>query len=168
MKIEIKNVSFNERMSEETNAFVADVYVNGKKCGYAKNDGRGGSTFVNPYGGKYRDLFVEGERYCESLPDVVYNPEGMKPFSVKSNMENVVDELFEQWLKNRDQKKLEKKMENHIMWGVPNGHSYMLVKFLKPLNQIDKKIIQSYLDKYKTEFKEGEKFLNTNLDGFNL
>jgi len=39
MKVELKNVKFSEHMSEETNAFTADVYVDGKKCGYAKNDG---------------------------------------------------------------------------------------------------------------------------------
>ncbi len=31
-------------MSEETNCFVADLYINGKKIGYVKNDGRGGCT----------------------------------------------------------------------------------------------------------------------------
>lgn len=45
MKIELKNFQFFERMSEETNAFVADVYVNGVKVAYAKNDGRGGETY---------------------------------------------------------------------------------------------------------------------------
>ena len=31
MKIELKNIKFSEALSEETNAFVCDVYVNGKK-----------------------------------------------------------------------------------------------------------------------------------------
>jgi len=167
MKIELKNVKFSEHMSEETNAFTADVFVNGKKCGYAKNDGCGGSTNVQSFP-ETRDLFKQAEDYCKTLPDTVHEVEGMKPFVMKSDLESVVDELFETWLNNKELKKLEKKMENHIMWGKPKGSSYVQVKFLKPLNQIDKGILQSMINKYKKEFKEGEKFLNTNLDGFDL
>ena len=43
-KVEIKNVVHATNMSEETNAFTADLWVDGKKTGGAKNDGRGGCT----------------------------------------------------------------------------------------------------------------------------
>jgi len=167
MKIELKNVKFYERMSEETNAFVADIYVDGKKCGYAKNDGHGGSTDIRQIGGVNSNLFVECVNWLKAQPEINIGTEE-KPYMVKSDMENKVDQLFEQWLKDKEVKKLEKKMVNHIMWGIPNGNSYTQMKFLKPLNQIDRNILQSFLDKYKKEFKEGEKFLNTNLIGFNL
>ena len=52
MQIELKNIKFFEAMSEETNAFVADVYVNKVKVAYAKNDGHGGCTFYHAYEGK--------------------------------------------------------------------------------------------------------------------
>ena len=84
------------------------------------------------------------------------------------NLEYYVDDLFEEWLKQKEQKKLEKKMVDSLMWGIPNGYSYRFVKFKKPLNQIDRTLLQSYIDKYKREFKENEVFLNTNLEGFNL
>jgi hypothetical protein len=47
MKVELKKLALYPRLSEETTAFNADLWVDGKKVGYAKNDGHGGATFVN-------------------------------------------------------------------------------------------------------------------------
>jgi hypothetical protein len=47
MKIELKRFTTNARLSEETTAFAADVWVDGKNVGYAKNAGRGGNTMVH-------------------------------------------------------------------------------------------------------------------------
>ena len=44
MKIEIKNIKHSPSLSEETNAFTADIYVNGVKAGSAMNRGHGGCT----------------------------------------------------------------------------------------------------------------------------
>ena len=84
------------------------------------------------------------------------------------NLEHKVDELFEEWLKQKETKKFEKKMVNSLLWGVPNGQTYHQVKFKVPLNQIPRERLQQFIDKYKEEFQEGEVFLNTNLEGFNL
>lgn len=167
MKIELKGVKFYEKMSEETNAFTADIYVDGKKCGFAKNDGRGGCTFVSPYGGKTMDLFTNSEKWLTEQPEINIGTEE-SPFMVKSNMENMVDQLFEQWLKERDQKKLEKKMETSLIWGVPNGHSYTYVNFKVKLTQIPRNVLQNHINHYKKDFKDGVVFLNTNLVGFDL
>ena len=50
MDIQLKSIKFSEHLSEETNAFTANLYVDGKKIGYCRNDGRGGNTLVQPYG----------------------------------------------------------------------------------------------------------------------
>lgn len=42
MQIVLKNVKNHADMSEETNCFSATIYVDGKKVGTVKNDGRGG------------------------------------------------------------------------------------------------------------------------------
>lgn len=173
MKVTLKNVKFSEHMSEETNAFTADVCVDGKVCGYAKNDGCGGSTNVQScWNGDEKTkplvkLFRDCEEYLKTQPQINIGTED-EPYMIDSNMESVVDEMFEQWLKEKDKKKLEKKMIDRIMWGVPNGMTYTEVKFKRPLSEIPKPILQNYLNKYKTEFKEGQKFLNTNLVGFEL
>lgn len=46
MKIELKRFTTNARLSQETTAFAADVWVDGKKVGYAENNGHGGNTNV--------------------------------------------------------------------------------------------------------------------------
>jgi hypothetical protein len=43
MRFELKSIVFSERMSEETNAFVANLYVDGKKPCSVEN-GQGGNT----------------------------------------------------------------------------------------------------------------------------
>lgn len=47
MNIELKRFTTNARLSQETTAFAADVWVDGKKAGHAENDGHGGSTMVH-------------------------------------------------------------------------------------------------------------------------
>lgn len=47
MKIEIKRLSVNHRLSEETLNFACDVWVDGKKVGEATNHGTGGPTNVH-------------------------------------------------------------------------------------------------------------------------
>jgi hypothetical protein len=167
MNVTLKNVKFSEHMSEETNAFTADVYVDGVRCGYAKNDGCGGNTNVHPYSFQQSELFYKGETFLKTQPQINIGTEET-PFMVESNMENVVDQLFEQWLKEKDKKKLEKKMETHLMWGIPNGSNYMQINFKKPLLTLPQTALQSYINGIKAGFKDGQQFLNTNLVGFEL
>ena len=47
MNVELKRFTTNVRLSQETTAFAADVWVDGAKAGHAQNDGRGGSTLVH-------------------------------------------------------------------------------------------------------------------------
>ena len=167
MDVQLKNIKFAEHMSEETNAFTADVYYKGKKVGYTKNDGRGGCTFTHPYSIELRPLLNECEEYCKGLPPHKVTFQG-KEHTLNMDLELVVDTLFEDWLNEKEKKKVERKMKNSLLWGVPKSSSYQQVKFKRPLSEIPKPLLQNYIDKYKTEFKEGEVYLNTNLDGFNL
>ena len=48
MEITSKNISHNERLSEETNCFSATIYIDGKKAGEASNHGHGGPTMIHP------------------------------------------------------------------------------------------------------------------------
>src|SRR4051812_38482510 len=49
MNIELRKVQYAAFMSEETNAFEAEVWINGKKEGRAHNQGHGGPTSVDPW-----------------------------------------------------------------------------------------------------------------------
>jgi hypothetical protein len=168
MKIELKKIKIAEHMSEETTAFTAEIYIDGVNAGYAKNDGRGGCTdyHCNP-DPKSKDLIKKAEAHCLALPPIKYDGAFGK-MEIKMNMEHFIDELIEDELKKKDQKKLEKKMVNTVMWGVPKGHSYTQVKFKVPLAQIPTAQLQGYIDKYKKDFEKGEQFLNTNLEALGI
>lgn len=164
MKIELKKIKVAEHMSEETTAFTADLFVDGKNIGYVKNDGHGGCTDYNSNPDeKSREVLKAAEAYCLTLPDI-----DCGSFKLKMNLEHFIDELLEKHLKEKDQIKLTKKMVNTIMWGVPNGHSYMQVKLSKPLAECNVVSLQNTIDKYKKEFKAGEQFLNTNLEALGI
>jgi len=47
MKVELRKLAIYPRMSQETTAFAADLWIDGAKVGYAKNEGHGGATFVD-------------------------------------------------------------------------------------------------------------------------
>ena len=175
MKIELKNIKINLTFSEETTMFMADLVINGVVVGEANNDGRGGCTFYDAksYNVKKqeflpdaerkrnRELIQQAEAYCLSLPKVrveEYN------FEFDMNLTHFIDDLVTAELEKKEQKKLEKKMIDAILWGRPNGHSYTLVKFKMPLSKIPLMQLQGVVNKYKTELKEGEQFLNTNFE----
>jgi hypothetical protein len=162
MKIELKNVKINLTFSEETTMFKADLIVNGIKTAYAENDGRGGCTYYSFYEGKGL-LLKQAEAYCKSLPPMKYTF-GDLEHEIPMSLEHFIDELVEGELKKKEQKKLEKKMVDAILWGKPNGYSYTQVKFKIPLAKIPLMQLQGVVNKYKTQLKEGEQFLNTNLE----
>ena len=173
MKIELKKISFNERMSEETNCFVADLYINGKKVGYCENRGTGGPTDYHgdtssKFG--YTDvnikLIKEAEAYFKSLPKAMYVEHN---FEYQPTLENAIDEQFEEFLKVREDKKKAKMYEKALCFGVPNGNSYRTISWKgRTLAQIDKVSLQRAYDKAKADLKAGEVILNTNIKELGL
>lgn len=67
MNIELKKVSHNARLSEETPAYAAEVWVDGVKRGTTRNAGHGGPDEVHP-----RSLEEEIEAYAKTLPKTKY------------------------------------------------------------------------------------------------
>lgn len=48
MKLSLKNLKVSEHLSEETTAFTATVYIDGKRAFYARNQGHGGENMLDP------------------------------------------------------------------------------------------------------------------------
>ena len=67
MKAELKNVKIAEFLSEETTAFTATLYIDGKKAAEVRNNGRGGANSILALEGK-RDIVREFEEWAEALP----------------------------------------------------------------------------------------------------
>lgn len=166
MQIELKNIKFSEAMSEETNAFVCDVYVNKVKVAYAKNDGHGGSTYYNAYIGK-GEVVKQAEDFCKALPPLKYG--GME---LPMSLEMKIDQLLEDWLKAKDQAKLDKKLKKDMLTGLcikkPNGYTQSTWKVgSRKLTiaemvsvQNGREILKNAIAKAKAEGKE---VLNTNI-----
>lgn len=166
-RIKLKNIKFSEWNSEETNCFKGDVYFDNKKVGFCSNEGRGGNTYVWSFPETF-DKFKEMEEYCKTLPDIVYKIEGHEEFTIKSDLENVVDRIFEEWLEKKEDKKMEKNYEKGICFGTKyhyqissfkvNGKPLPISEILK--TQVGVFKLRTYCDKLKSE---GHTILNTNL-----
>jgi hypothetical protein len=105
MKIELRKITYNARLSEETPAFAADVYINGKKRGDVKNDGHGGPHMIHP-----RDLDVELGAHAKTLPPVP-SPWGGEP--LQRDADWVLSDLLFEHLNTRD---LTRKMKAKTMF----------------------------------------------------
>jgi hypothetical protein len=67
MKIELKNVSYNAKLSQETSAFTASIYIDGVKRGTVSNSGTGGPNNIFPW-----SLSDEINKYAKTLPGITY------------------------------------------------------------------------------------------------
>jgi hypothetical protein len=65
MKIELRKVGYSDSLSEEANAFTADVWIDGQTAGHAQNHRRGGPTNV-----QLNTLRVRLDAHGRTLPSV--------------------------------------------------------------------------------------------------
>lgn len=167
MNVQLKNIKFSEALSEETNAFTADLYIDGKKVGYCRNDGRGGCTDYYPYGVNVQDreLIRKAEEHFKAMPKV--KAEGYD-FTYQPTLESKIDDLFEDWLKAKEQKKMERRMKTCILVGKPNAPMYSYYNFKRPLSEISKTILQMNVERIKEKMSKDEVILNTNLEALGI
>lgn len=162
-RIQLKNVKYFESLSEETNAYSADIYFDGKKIGLCSNRGHGGETNICGISeGSYESIKL-ARKYCSSLPPLKY-----EDFEFPSSFESVCDTLFEKWLGEKESKKLEKKFDKSILYG--NNYSYRESSFTRggkniPLKELfnNTQGIEYVKSFCLAKIKEGHKILNTNL-----
>lgn len=162
MKVVLKNVKYYESISEETNAFTANVYVDGKLCGFAKNDGHGGDTYVsaNP---DQRELFEKVSEFLKTQPDVNIGTEE-KPYYIKNCLDSKADELFEKWLRAKEEKKIQNHCKKGLVYKTPEG--YEVAKWGK--YTIDFMLLHPSLNKVlydavKEAKDKGYEIVNTNI-----
>jgi len=98
---QLKNVSVNQRMSEETTCFVADLYRNGVKLISVSNRGYGGSHNYDEY---VKGSLAEADVYAKSLPNAIYCGR-----ILSSDLDSLVDTLLNEYLLEKDAKKYLKK-----------------------------------------------------------
>lgn len=173
MKIELKKLKHYVGMSEETNAFSADLYVDGKMVATCKNDGGGGPIDFDTYGVKDGSLFKSVELYCKSLPSVIFEYGDNQKSELPMDLELFVGNLVEESLRSKELLKFRKRMENtfskYICYGSETCYrsrgwkNYTVAQLLgTPVGNI---MIQKMVDDLKAN---GETILNTNLIGINI
>jgi hypothetical protein len=138
MKIELKSIQYSEKLSEETNAFSANLYIDGKLAGTASNRGHGGPTDYRTDDENGRKLISDAETYCKGLPPGKFNSGGKDHF-FDMDLEGYIDNLLEKYLQERDlkqfQNKIKRDMEKGIVVGIPDK-SYALWKFTMLMEKI--------------------------------
>lgn len=167
MKLELKNVKINEAFSEETLMFKADLFVDGKKVGYANNDGRGGCTFYNAYENQ-REKLKEAEAYALTLPSTI-SEFGGKDYEFKSSLESWIDDTVNKIYDTKAQAKAEKKMQlimqTQVVWGIPNGNTYKHLGFKGgvKLEVLSPASVKSLVDAVKSRMLPNEEIFNKNI-----
>jgi hypothetical protein len=162
MKIELRKLKIVESMSEETTAFTADIYIEGYKSGYAKNDGQGGCTFYHAYEVR-RDLIKQAEAYCLGLPAKDYGS-----FKLPMNLEHFIDNIVDETLQAKEQAKFNKKLQKDMLKGVcvktEMGYSLMTWKGFTLEQLLSNPKGRTAVYQRIRELKaEGKEVLNTNV-----
>jgi lambda repressor-like predicted transcriptional regulator len=121
MNITLKKISYNERLSEETAAFAAGIYIDGKKAGDASNHGHGGPTDIHIYD---PDIRKAADAYCSTLPPLELGY-GLNP--IPMTLEHLIDGLLNDHLEAKEKKKWCKKDIVFRLKGDPSG-SYRTIK----------------------------------------
>jgi hypothetical protein len=171
MKIELKRISVSERMSEETNCFVADLYINGKKVGECKNDGRGGCTDYHANTLENRKVIEMAEAFCSKLPKVKYHDT-----EFDQSLESVIDDLVEAHRKEKDLKRIQNKMHKAYLSAIcygkktANGYEYATTFWRgRTLAQIPLPILQKEYDNVVAhKMQKGDVILNDNLEALGV
>lgn len=160
MKIELKNFKHYPRMSEETNAFSADLYIDGVKAGICQNAGKGGCTDIRAYK-DHRELVKRAEEYTKSLPKKEYDFMG-EHFSFTITLERYVNDLVSEILEKKEIEKLQKKNfvlkkdDKMYTFNLPNKYTFDdLLKVEQGKEYIRKEIQQLK--------KEGYEVVNYNI-----
>lgn len=106
MKFELKKISYNSRLSEETSAYTAELWVDGRALCIVSNHGTGGPDNQYPAKGRTQADIEAVDAYLKSLPAV---DTGMKidgkPFMMGQDIETKCGELLTDYLIERDMKR---------------------------------------------------------------
>jgi hypothetical protein len=174
MEIILKNIYVGERLSRETTAFQATLYINSYRVGVITNDGQGGATMYRPLEDKGLLLIREAEVWCRRLPPLVFTDETLagKPVTIPMELEIYLDNLVTDWLNHKDlerfRRKAEKEMLSAIVFGVPDK-SFRIMKYRNPIAAMiryNKGVGQLKMDIHKKVLpmlQDNEKILNTNV-----
>ena len=103
MKIELKALKYSDFASQETHCFHANIYIDGKKAGWAENDGRGGMTSIHPH-----QLYTTIKQCTDKIPPRIVDFNGTT-LTLEASPDSYIDELVTAALHEKDLKRAMKK-----------------------------------------------------------
>ncbi len=95
IKIELRKVEYSPRLSQETPAFSAEVYLNGRKAGDVRNDGQGSPHY-------YQGDFGALHAYAAGLPQENVDLGDGHVISIQPDADLLVSKALDDWLDERD------------------------------------------------------------------
>jgi hypothetical protein len=105
---ELKKISYNSRLSEETSAYAAQLWVDGKHIADVSNHGHGGCDSAHPAKGCTRSDINEIEDFIKA--NTVPEDTGMKlhgeAFMTQPDLESICGDLLSDYLVEKDLKRL--------------------------------------------------------------
>ena len=128
MQIELRRVSYSATLSQETSAFTADIWVDGRKAGSAENHGTGGCTNIHPHA-----LQQRLDEHGKTLPQVdIGSMSGGAPSLIAQDGEWIVGRLLDDWILLRD---LRKRLKNRVLYTRSDKPGIFTTKVLRPGQQ---------------------------------
>ena len=116
MKVELKSFKEHKELSDDSLAFSASLWIDGKRTAIVTNEGQGGMHPIQPTGPTLEKLKAnrikldEFEAYCKTLPDKIETPtwNDGKPYSIPMDSDVYINDLVEEIFKELDKKDSEK------------------------------------------------------------
>jgi len=173
MKIELKNIQHNPLLSLDTEAFTAELHIEGVLAGVASNSGRGGLNKYHHINQQGHELIKKAEKYCSSLPALQYpKTEEHEAFSVPMDLEIYISKLVEEYLNRRSRQHFSNQlvyaMDKAIVVGTPED-SFRLFSFKSSIDEIllrhngEDFLVQTIKNSVIPKLRPGEIILNTNI-----
>lgn len=168
MQIELRNIKIANSLSEETTAFTATLYVDGKALAHCKNDGQGGPTDYRIIDSELMPLLKKAEEHCIQLPALKLEGGGTWPMNLETFIDGLLDDHIEQKEAKKFTDKMEKKMVNSVVFGTP-GKEFSYLSFKFPLAEMlanpngPAALIKTIKERVIPAMKPGQVILNTNL-----
>ena len=177
MKLEVKKIKHARSLSEETNAFTAELHVDGEHIADCKNSGKGGMTDVYPKFSEnkkkldhYREMVKKAEAFCQTLPKYEGNMKMSLDFYIDLEIEKDLNKKEVQ----RVIKKLDKDSLNHIIIlsqknfddfcaGKTHELKQTAYGWKRPIAAISAEVIRMQLPAVKAKMKGDEFIYNKNL-----
>lgn len=137
MKIRLKNVSYSERLSQETSHYAASLYVDGKKIGEVSNDGHGGPDMFH---GDHK-AFASAEAWVKAnMPPL----ECSGGTALDMDLELLCGQLLIEWLTNRD---LRTSLRSKILY-IPANQQGIFTLTPKGVRKIEDRHVAAARQKY--------------------